>query len=317
MKSYLLKLSLVMAFFLFQNPVHANNRILWLDSYDLSNEWSKGIGEAITKSFEGNDVNFKVFHMDTKKKKFDSEIRVITDQAVKEIRAFKPQVVIASDDAASKYVVVPYFKNADIPFVFCGVNHSAVRYGYPFKNITGILEIDPVDKLIFSLSRFRPIDHIGYLAEDGTTGRVNGEFYKEQTRISCTDYYVSNFEEWQEAFQRAQNEVDVLIIGNYSAIKNWDDDEARQFVLRSTTIPTGGVLDFTADLSFVSCIKVAEEQGQWAAETALKIADGTSPSSIPIATPQSYKLILNMKIAKKLGIKFPKSYLEKADRIIQ
>ncbi|MEJ2660274.1 MAG: hypothetical protein P8Z73_06080, partial [Desulfobacteraceae bacterium] len=63
------------------------------------------------------------------------------------IKEYNPDVVIASEDDASKYVVEPYFKNASIPFVFCGVNHSGDRYGYPYKNATGIIELDPIPKL--------------------------------------------------------------------------------------------------------------------------------------------------------------------------
>lgn len=317
MKTNFLKLSIILAMFLCLNDVYASNRIFWLDSYHPGYAWTDALGEAITGRLQGSDVELKVFHMDTKRNKSKSYVTRIAEDAVNEIKAFKPQVVIASDDAASKYVVMPYFKNASLPFVFCGINHSADRYGYPYRNVTGILEMDPVDKLIFVMSRFGPVGRVGYLSEDGTTGRVNGAFYKTQLRAECSAYYVGTFQEWQNVFRRAQKEVDVLIIGNTSAIQNWNDNKAKEFVMRETKILTGTVYDFLADLAFISCIKMPEEQGNWAAKTALDIINGASIDSIPIATPKSFKLFLNMKIADVLGKKFPRSYLKKADKIIK
>ena len=38
------------------------------------------------------------------------------------IESWKPDVVIGSDDNYVKYVIVPYFRDAKLSFVFCGVN---------------------------------------------------------------------------------------------------------------------------------------------------------------------------------------------------
>lgn len=297
--------------------VYARNRILWLDSYDPTNQWTSNLGEAIKSTLADYDVELKVHHMDTKRHKTKQYIKKAAQEAVELIKAYKPDVVIASEDNASKYVVEPYFKNASIPFVFCGVNHSAERYGYPYKNATGIIELDPIPKLIFSLSRFHFIDKVGYLAEDGTSARINGGVYKTQTRFHCVEYYVHSLRQWQETYRRAQNEVDVLIIGNISGIKDWDNYEAMKTILADTKIPTGSVLEFLAPYTFIGCIKLPSEQGRWAAEAALKILEGVPVSSIPLAEPVDGKLIVNFRIAEVLGIKVPKSYTDKADKIIR
>jgi len=59
--------------------------------------------------------------------------------------------------------------------------------------------------------------------------------------------------------------------------------------------------------------KVPEEQGEWAAQAALKILGGTSPADIPIEQNKKGRLILNLDLAEKLNITFPPSVLKNAE----
>jgi ABC-type uncharacterized transport system substrate-binding protein len=294
----------------------ASHRIFWLDSYDADNPWAANIGLAIQNTLTGHDVDLKVFHMDTKRYNTEKHIKRAARKAVSKIKAYQPDVVIASDDNASKYVVMPFFKNASLPVVFCGVNHAPNLYGYPYRNTTGIIEVDPFLKLMHCLSFIRPVYKLGYLAEDSNSARLNGFTYKMQSRFECVQYYASTFEQWKDSFVRAQTEVDVLIIGNTSAIKGWDQDIAMELVMRQTRVPTGCLLEFLSNMALISCVKLPEEQGRWAAQTALKIIQGTPPDSIKIATPKNGKLIVNMKIAESNGMKISRSILKKADKLI-
>lgn len=295
----------------------ALHRIFWLDSYHSEYPWTKNMGMAIRETLSGHDVELKIFHMDTKRNNTEKHIKKTAKKAVAEIHAYRPDVVIASDDNASKYVIMPYFKNTSLPIVFCGINASLDLYGYPYSNATGMIEADPFPKLLYCLSHICPISKVGYLAEDGISARSVGYVYKMQTRFECVQYYVRTYSEWQEKFLRAQKEVDVLIIGNTSAIKSWDKDKAIEFVMKETRIPTGCILDFIIPLAFVGCIKIPEEHGRFAAQTALKIINGTPQDSIEIATSKEAMLIVNMKIAEANGIKVPKSFIKKADKIVK
>ena len=63
--------------------------------------------------------------------------------------------------------------------------------------------------------------------------------------------------------------------------------------------------------------RVAQEQGRWSAQTALKIMDGASPDSIPVTHNVEGNLIINMKVAKAAGIRVTPNFLRKASRVIQ
>jgi hypothetical protein len=299
-------------------PVQAAKRVLYLDSYNEGFEWSDGITAAV-KAVMGkeNGVTLKIFHMDTKRNPDEAYKKKAALEAKDLIAAFRPDVVIASDDNASKYLIVPYFKNTSLPFVFCGVNYTAEEYGFPCSNVTGMLEVPPALKLIYSLKYFRRIVTVGYLAADTLTERKDGGFTKRDVREEYIERYVKTFDEWKTAFNQMQNQVDVLIVGNNGGIKGWDKDEAERFVLANTRIPTGCLLDWIAPLVFLGATRSATEQGHYAATTALRILNGTPPTSIPVVSNVQADIIINLKIAKKLKLKVPGSFMKIATRVIK
>jgi len=64
-------------------------------------------------------------------------------------------------------------------------------------------------------------------------------------------------------------------------------------------------------------VQIAEEQGWWAGNTAIRILDGKSPADIPLATNRESKLFLNLGLARRLGIKFPMELIENSTLIAE
>ncbi len=99
------------------------------------------------------------------------------------INEFKPDVVIASDDNASKFLIKPYYKNADLPFVFCGVNWDAKVYDYPYKNVTGMIEVTPIPILIEQMELFAKGKRIGFIGPDIITAKKEAEQLSQGLRV--------------------------------------------------------------------------------------------------------------------------------------
>jgi ABC-type uncharacterized transport system substrate-binding protein len=295
----------------------AQSRILYIDSYHAGYGWSDGITEGIESVLAGEGVELKIHRMDTKRNAGEAFKRSAALEAKAAIEKFRPQVVIASDDNAAKYLIKPYYKNAPLPFVFCGVNHSADAYGFPYQNVTGMIEVAPTPKLIYSLKHFNRAEKVALLIGDSATDHKDAAYYSGVVTLPFEVIHVKDFNEWKHAYKRIQDEYSLMIMGNTISVQGWNDEAAMDVVLSQTKIPTGADLDFVAPFAFITYTRVAEEQGRWAAQTALKIIGGTPVESIPITNNVEGNLIVNTKVAKAAGIKVPKSFLKKASRVIE
>jgi len=127
---------------------------------------------------------------------------------------------------------------------------------------------------------------------------------------------VDTFEQWKAAYVNLQEKVDMLILLPPSFIETpAQEAEARRFVLENTRIPSGSVEQWIAPYSLICQAKLGNEQGEWAAHAALRILAGTPPEDVPVASNYRTQVILNMPLAKKLGVKFPISRIEQATLI--
>ena len=150
------------------------------------------------------------------------------------------------------------------------------------------------------------------------TDHKDAESYAEVISLRFDQFYVKDFEAWKSQYVQIQNTYDILLIGNNASVAGWNNEEAVNIVMSQTKIPTGCDLDFMTPFAFLGYTKVAQEQGRWAAEAALKILlFGTPVSEIPIAQNKDGNLIVNLKVAKAIGVNVPKSFIRKASRVIE
>jgi ABC-type uncharacterized transport system substrate-binding protein len=299
-------------------------RVLYIDSYDAGFEWVQGITEGlldglnIQSDMQGvldqskSPVQLKIFHMDTKRNSSLESIQAAAIDAKALISSWRPDIVIASDDNASKYLIAPYYKDSEIPFVFCGINWDASEYGFPFSNVTGMIEVNLVPDLIKILRINARGDRIGVLTIDRFSQRKDTEFMAQFFNLEVKSEYVRTFEEWKAAYVRMQQDVDMLIVGVVPDVEGWDDQEAETFVREHARIPSGSWDRWMLPVALVGVVKSPQEQGRWAARTALEILNGKSPSSIPITTNTEAKVYLNMTLAREMGVKFPFDLIERS-----
>jgi len=295
---------------------YRGKRILWVDSYNSDYEWSSGIEKGLRVAFYGTGVELKIFHMDTKRHLEEDFHRQAGQRARKIIEEFRPDVVIASDDNAQRYLVVPYLKDTDLPVIFCGVNEDLATYGYPCRNVTGMIEDEMAEGLVMHLRRLAKGDRAGFIGVDMHTMRIVADQYNKRFFDGQLRYYlVRTFAEFKEAFLQAQQEVDMLLFRNHFGITGWDAAKAEAFVAAHTTVPTGSVLPWMQPFNLLTIAKVPEEQGEYAATTALRILAGARPADLPVVRNQLAHLVINLKMAKAADLVLPVSLLQTAEVI--
>lgn len=296
---------------------YEGKKILYIDSYHEGYEWSDGITRGVVETLKDKGVELKIFRMDTKRNTEESFMKQKALEAKSVIEKFNPDVVITSDDNVFKYLVMPYYKDADLPFVFCGLNWDASVYDAPYNNTAGMVEISPTMQIINNLKNYARGDKVSYLAGDVLSARKEAENYRKVFNLSFIEMYAKDFSEWKTMFLGLQDTSDIVILFNNAGIDNWDEKVAKEFVLSSSKIPSGTINEWMMNYSVLGIIKSPEEQGKWSAEAALRILDGEHPSDIPIAKNKRGDLMLNLNVADKLGIIFSTSLIKNAKSIIK
>lgn len=278
-------------------------RLLHIDSYHQGNEWNDRIAAAVVETLAGAGVEVRIFHLDSKRHPTMEEIRAAVDEALALIEDYRPDVVTVSDDNAVEHLLMPHFQDADLPFVFCGLNWDAGVYGLPYRNATGMVEVSPIPQLVGLLEAYTDDRRLGFLAENTPTKRKEKTYHEKLFGIVYEKaYFVSTFADWQEAFLQAQEEVGILLLLGVGALGDWNDAEARALAERATVIPTGTDFAWLMPYALLGIGKLPEEQGRWVANAALKIMDGVPPSSIPVTHNTQGELLFNPRIARRLGI---------------
>lgn len=294
--------------------------VVFVDSYHAEYPWSAGITEGIRDRLTETGHNLTVIRLDTKRKKSEDYMKKISSQARATIEAKNADVVIACDDNAAKFLIVPYLKDKDIPVVFCGLNWDASVYGFPAPNVTGMVEVASADELVSMLLPAAKGKKIGFISADTGTERKNFENIKKKfgNELDFKDVvYSSNFQDFKRDFKAIQNRSDLLIFANNAGIEGWNDEDAKAFLEKNTKIPTGSMLTFMSDYVSLVFGKVAQEQGYWAAATAVEILNGKKASDIPIVTNKEGYLILNARIAERGAENLPPELVEIAQEIIE
>lgn len=311
----------LMLFFLLAGSVAAGEfdgkKVLFIDSYHTGYPWSDGITAGVEQTLKGTGAELKVIRMDTKRNKDEVFKQDAAQKAKATIEVFKPDVVIAADDNTSKYLIQPYFKDASLPFVFCGVNWDESTYGYPYKNVTGMVEVAGAKELVDLLRDFSKGSRVGLLADDTLTSRKDAINYQSKLNLDLTPVFVSSFAEWKQKYTELQDQVDILIIGNFIGINDFDAGAAEAHALANAKIPSGAVQIGPMPYALVGYLKVPEEQGIWAARSALKILGGTRPDNIPVARNKEGKIVINLKMAEAADIDVPYALIETATTVMQ
>ncbi|HIP52963.1 MAG TPA: hypothetical protein EYH03_03000 [Chromatiales bacterium] len=263
----------------------------------------------------GNRCALRQFDMDTKRHKSTAYKKEAALKAKALIDSWKPDVVIAADDNAARYLIQPYFKGHTTPFVFCGVNWTVEEYGFPYHNVTGIVEVAPLQPLLERAISLSPnAKRVLYIGADTLTEHKNYSRFKDISstlNIVVDKRLVKDLGAWIEAYGEG-SQYDFLILGSNAGINDWNDQAALKAILSKSQKVSATNHKWMMPFSMLGLTKIPEEQGEWAGQVALEILNGAHPSEIPIVANRRWDLWLNAELLDAAGLSMPSGLLRKA-----
>ena len=257
-------------------------------------------------------------NMDTKRNKQEEYKKKKGLEAKQLIESWKPDVVITADDNAAKYVIQAHYKDHDIPFVFCGVNWTAAEYGFPYSNVTGMVEVAPIypllDKVLDLIPEAKTAVYIGArtLTEHKNAARFDSALEKINIHLDST--LVSTVAEWLSAYNEAQ-QYDFVIIGSNSGIDDWDQENIVGKIKTLGQKLSVTNHDWMMPYSMLGFTKVPEEQGEWAAQAALNILNGIEISQIAIVPNRKWDIWTNLSLLKASNTTLPEGLMMKSKQV--
>ncbi len=293
------------------------SKCLYVSSYHRGYAWSDGVEEGLRKVLTGH-CEIRQMDMDTKRNKSVEFKQSAAIEVKHEIESWQPDVVIVSDDNAAKYVVMQYYRDAETPFVFSGVNWTVKEYGFPYSNVTGIIEVAPLEAMLTHAIKYSGgAKKAIYLGADTLTEKKNLDRFAETSKklgIELQGVLVPDASEWKAQYRAAQD-ADFIIMGSHSGISDWDKTELAAFAVEHARKLTVTSHDWMMPFSTIGFTKIPQEHGEWAALAAIEILKGRSPREIPIVANRDWDLWLNAAHLESTRITLPRKFLRKAKKV--
>ena len=326
---YRILLTLLLCIFSTKQLYAENSRILVVHSYHETQEnhvvpMTQGIQEA----FSGADVEIFYFHMDTKRKNTTDWKIAAGEQAAKLVDSYRPDIVITMDDNAQKYFAAHYVNRENGPlFVFGGVNADPALYGFPAKNVTGILERPNIAESIKLLQKIVPsVKKMVFISDQSPTTNPFVLYAKSlDLPVEILDYVqVTTLDEWKQALLKYNGKVDA--IGLYvlrTVTKSQVDsttiseNELIEY-LNNNKIPTVGFFDSAAAAGILCGVSVSmKEQGYAAGSMARQILEGKQPNDFSLEPTKKGRIQINLITADLLGLEINYNVIKRADVVVR
>ncbi|MDJ0780408.1 MAG: ABC transporter substrate binding protein [Desulfosarcinaceae bacterium] len=308
-------------------PESKRKRALVLHSYHPEYVWvqevNKGIVQGLLEERFEVEKNLKLdyFYMDTKRKTDEKWKLEVAAKAKAHVAATKPDVVIAVDDNAQKYVVKE-LANGGPPFIFLGVNADPMTYGYlrslevPGGQVTGSIERERFEQSIALLQRLVPgVRNLAILCDDGPTGipiiaRIEEKAAAMGLNIVAVKQ-TGSFSEWQRYVQEIQTQADALLVIVYHTLKDdagapVHENTVLNWTITNSNLPDLGFWSWAVEGGLLCSEAISGfQQGHYAATVAAYVLLGQSPGEFPVDKPQRGEMCVNLARAKMLGIEIP------------
>lgn len=309
-------------------------RVFIVHSYHQDFVWTRLVNQGVAAALKGLNVTTQMDYMDAKRSPGPESLHQAAAEARKRIEAFRPQVVIAVDDAAQQYLVVPHLRDRPGPqVVFCGLNAPPSSYGYPASNVSGVRERWHFRDGFALLRQLAPKTRsVAFLVEDTETGRsAAADLLAEQRQggpyalqLAGVEK-VQSFQQWQRLVRQYQTRADALALPLYHSLIDEDTgqvvspEQVMDWTHSVNTLPTLGLLDYAREHGLLcGVLESGQEQGYLAGSMAREVLTrGVKAGSLPLRVNKRGVVLVNLKTAQRLGLVVPFGLIESAGVVVR
>lgn len=227
-------------------------------SYGAGYPWQDQILAGMAEVLDGR-ANYSVHEMDTLGVSDPEELAQRGRDARAWVDRLDPDVLIVADDWAKELVADAMVTSAERPVVFCGVNWPATEHTIPRPGLYGMVEVSPMDRAFELLGGTTPDDRpVVILGADRPTDRAQSAGFRsiaEAHGFQAEAVLVTSFEEWVDAFTRAQQSAGLVYLLNNAGISGWSDREAAEVVRSCTSTLTVTEYDWMVPFTVIALTK--------------------------------------------------------------
>ena len=293
-----------------ESPNGTARHILLLNSYHSDYSWSELVIDGVTSSFdlEPGDYKVTVENMDAKRLSPDNAARFTEARLRKKYSKRNFDVIIAVDDVAFQFML-DYGSQLfpTIPVVFCGVNSNIVNSTNLPPNFTGVIQNPDYRCLLMMMKNMMPgLKQVYYLSGNSVTGKgmrsyARTRFQKLKLLFPRIKFFFIDGDYYTH--RQMLDKLSHLPSGAAVILGIWLRDANQEYISSKESYrdisDTATVPVFCFVRSYVGMGPVGGNvisgymYGTRAAETALKIMNGTPPGRIPIEHIESREIIFD------------------------
>jgi len=303
----------------------------------------EGIIKGLNKTgwFEGMNLEIKRYYMDTKRKNTTSEaMKKEANIIFRQIKEFKPEVLVVVDDNAFREVALPLAGDKDLSVVFSGMNGQPETYNAkkhfmdkrekPGGNITGVYEklylvrsIIVMQSAIPSLKGKKIVGITDYSSTgDGLTTQFEIELKSKPKNINWEHKRVKDWQEYTSLIKKLNDDEEIGAIYpvaqtlKVSDTVTYTEPEIFKWTMENSRKPEMALNYFFAKIGLFGGAAVDfKAMGFLAGKKAGQILNGEKPGDLSIEDAPDYAIVFNLKRAKELGIDIPHAILTAADHV--
>ena len=300
-----------MVWLLSTSAIAAEFKVLVVMSYEGDNPWVKEIREGIELVLSPSS-EIRYFYMNTKTDRASGPKRA--EEAYALFQQFQPDGVIAADDDAQAMFVVPFLKDkTDKPVMFNGVNAEPNQYGFPSRNVSGVLERAHVRESLSFIKQLLPsVQNICFLTNNVPPGQsLRAQVMRERDSYPATvsDFHlVSTISALAELKPSLNASCDALFIDSLEGMtdqsgKSLTNVEISQLLKDIYRGPLLAGNRYQVEQgALAAVVKTGQEQGEKSAEMLLQAMRGKPVATIPIMQNVQGQRIINVTELERRGI---------------